>query len=157
MGDQHPSDVGVAHDNTDSPEADHVYLMIKAIDDDKMMIADNQSSVDVPMHVQRGGRDGRTGTVYSSAPEAGIPTRALRHLRLRSGSGKAKAQNSSNTSRAGVKRSQIYRVEIHERRRVLLDEAITCADASVQKRASALGKPWCGARPTWRAPIRPGA
>jgi hypothetical protein len=64
VGDQQPGDVGVAYGNTDPPGADHIYLVIEAIDDDRMMIADNQNTANAPHARSAHGRDGKTGTDY---------------------------------------------------------------------------------------------
>jgi len=44
IGNQAPGDVGVTLDETPPPGADHIYLVIKPIDNDEMVIADNQET-----------------------------------------------------------------------------------------------------------------
>lgn len=63
-GEQQPGDVGVCYDNNPSPPgADHVYLVIETIDNDKMMIADNQRDDDV-IHARYASGNGKTPTEY---------------------------------------------------------------------------------------------
>ena len=64
VGGQQPGDVGVAYDNNDPPGADHIYLVVEVIDEDKMMIADNQNTANAPHARSARGRDGKTGTDY---------------------------------------------------------------------------------------------
>jgi hypothetical protein len=40
---QKPGDVAVCFDKTKPPGADHIYLVVKCIDNDEMLIADNQT------------------------------------------------------------------------------------------------------------------
>ena len=62
VGKQQPGDVGVCFDNKLPSGADHVYLVLQRIDDDKMMIVDNQRS---SMHQRSAmGKDGKTATEY---------------------------------------------------------------------------------------------
>lgn len=42
---QAPGDVGVAFDEGKIPGIDHIYLVVRTIDDDEMIIADNQDTV----------------------------------------------------------------------------------------------------------------
>ncbi len=62
LGDQQPGDVGVTYDNdTSIPGADHIYLVIEAVDEDLMMIVDNQAQ-------------GKTHTRYVSGKGGKTPT-----------------------------------------------------------------------------------
>jgi hypothetical protein len=61
VGDQEPGDIGVTFDEGGNPGADHIYLVIVAIDKDEMTIADNQDTV--PHHRFASGK-GRTPTEY---------------------------------------------------------------------------------------------
>lgn len=45
VGSQVPGDVGVTFDNTDPPGADHIYLVVRPINNDEMVIADNQKTI----------------------------------------------------------------------------------------------------------------
>jgi hypothetical protein len=60
---QQAGDVGVCFDNTNPPGADHIYLVVRRIDDDLMDIADNQNPVDEPHRRYATGR-GKTATQY---------------------------------------------------------------------------------------------
>lgn len=60
VGAQQPGDVGVTHDRGGMPGADHLYLVVDTVDDDKMVIADNQSPRPYVRHAS--GSDGKTGT-----------------------------------------------------------------------------------------------
>jgi len=60
---QQAGDVGVCFDNTDPPGADHIYLVVRRIDDDLMDIADNQNPVDEPHRRYASGK-GKTATQY---------------------------------------------------------------------------------------------
>ena len=62
VGDQEPGDVGVTFDNEPSiPGADHIYLVVRVIDDDEMLIADNREST---IHTRFASGRGRTPTEY---------------------------------------------------------------------------------------------
>ncbi len=43
VGNQKAGDVAVCYDNTSPHGADHIYLVVKRVDDDEMLIADNQT------------------------------------------------------------------------------------------------------------------
>lgn len=65
VGHQQAGDVGVCFDNdTAKPGADHVYLVIEPLDNDKMLIADNQNPANAPHPRSARGLDGKTGTDY---------------------------------------------------------------------------------------------
>lgn len=67
VGGQIPGDVGVAYDTSSPPGADHVYLVIERIDNDKMKIADNQAP---QPHLRYVSGHGKTPTEYFlRAPE----------------------------------------------------------------------------------------
>lgn len=68
VGQQQPGDVGAAYDSTDPPGSDHVYLVIKAIDDDRMLVTDNQNTANEPHTRSAHGRDGKTATEYFLRP-----------------------------------------------------------------------------------------
>lgn len=61
VGLQAAGDVGVTFDEGGNPGADHIYLVVKAIDADEMVIADNQSIA--PHHRFANGK-GKTPTEY---------------------------------------------------------------------------------------------
>jgi len=63
VGAQQPGDIGVCFDNTSPPGADHIYLVVKVIDGDEMMIADNQRTEDAT-HPRYASGKGRTPTEY---------------------------------------------------------------------------------------------
>lgn len=44
VGGQKPGDVAVCFDNTKPAGADHIYLVVKCLDSDEMLIADNQTN-----------------------------------------------------------------------------------------------------------------
>lgn len=60
-GDQQAGDVGVTLDNTSPSGADHIYLVIEALDKDKMYIADNQAP---KKHLRYVSGKGKTPTDY---------------------------------------------------------------------------------------------
>jgi hypothetical protein len=61
---QMPGDVGVCFDNNPNPPgADHIYLVVQALGDDEMMIADNQRTTDAP-HSRFASGHGKTPTEY---------------------------------------------------------------------------------------------
>ena len=65
VGNQQPGDIGVCFDkDTSIPGADHIYLVVEALDQDKMLIADNQNKADAPHARSARGLDGRTATDY---------------------------------------------------------------------------------------------
>lgn len=61
VGKQQAGDVGVTFDNCEPSGADHIYLVLEAIDDDKMLIADNQKNVP---HSRYASGYGKTRTEY---------------------------------------------------------------------------------------------
>jgi hypothetical protein len=61
VGEQQPGDVGVTFDNSDPPGADHIYLVVEALDEDEMVIADNQATV---THQRFASGHGKTATEY---------------------------------------------------------------------------------------------
>jgi hypothetical protein len=61
VGKQAAGDVGVTFDEGGNPGADHIYLVIQAIDKDEMIIADNQDTA--PHHRFASGK-GKTKTEY---------------------------------------------------------------------------------------------
>jgi hypothetical protein len=61
VGSQKPGDVGVTFDNGGNPGADHIYLVLKAINADEMIISDNQD--DEPHHRFASGKT-KTPTEY---------------------------------------------------------------------------------------------
>ncbi|HWJ71647.1 MAG TPA: glycoside hydrolase domain-containing protein [Kaistia sp.] len=65
VGDQIPGDIGVCYDRDPSPAgADHIYLVVKTIDRDEMLIADNQNGdVNAP-HARFATGHGTTSTEY---------------------------------------------------------------------------------------------
>jgi hypothetical protein len=65
VGDQQPGDVGVTFDNDPTPPgADHIYLVVKRLGDDEMMIADNQRRRDETHSRFASGRGGKTPTEF---------------------------------------------------------------------------------------------
>ncbi|MGO4394906.1 glycoside hydrolase domain-containing protein [Variovorax sp. M-6] len=65
VGKQQPGDVGVAFSIDPTPPGpDHIYLVIVAVDDDKMLIADNQNAANAAHERSARGRDGKTPTDY---------------------------------------------------------------------------------------------
>ena len=62
-GRQKAGDVGVCFDNTDPPGADHIYLVVKTMGPDEMLIADNQRKTDEP-HSRFASGKGKTPTEY---------------------------------------------------------------------------------------------
>ena len=63
VGSQRCGDVGVAFDNDKSvPGSDHVYLVLEALDADRMVISDNQKTE--PHYRAASGKDGKTPTEY---------------------------------------------------------------------------------------------
>lgn len=64
IGEQVRGDVGVCFDNNPNPPgADHIYLVVDALDSDKMLVADNQRDTDAP-HVRFATGKGKTPTEY---------------------------------------------------------------------------------------------
>jgi hypothetical protein len=64
VGHQRPGDVGVTFDRDPTPPgADHIYLVIDALDADKMLIADNQRTADAP-HIRFASGHGKTPTEF---------------------------------------------------------------------------------------------
>jgi hypothetical protein len=65
VGDQQPGDVGVTFDNDPTPPgADHIYLVVKRLGKDEMMIADNQRRRDETHSRFASGRGGKTPTEF---------------------------------------------------------------------------------------------
>jgi hypothetical protein len=64
VGRQVPGDVGVTFDNDPTPAgADHIYLVVRTIDADKMEVADNQRTQDA-LHTRYASGHGKTPTDY---------------------------------------------------------------------------------------------
>ncbi len=64
-GGQQAGDVGVTYDLDPSrPGADHIYLVVEALGEDRMMIADNQRTEDRPHERYASGAGGKTPTEY---------------------------------------------------------------------------------------------
>jgi hypothetical protein len=63
IGQQRPGDVGVTLDETSPFGADHIFLVVERIDDDKMLIADNQSAHS-PHERYASGKGGKTPVDY---------------------------------------------------------------------------------------------
>ena len=61
VGEQIPGDIGVTFDLGGNPGADHVYLVVKRMNDDEMMIADNQAKT---IHQRFARGHGKTPTDY---------------------------------------------------------------------------------------------
>jgi len=61
VGEQSAGDVGVTFDEGGNPGADHIYLVLRTVDADEMIISDNQA--DEPHHRFASGK-GRTPTDY---------------------------------------------------------------------------------------------
>lgn len=61
VGAQRAGDVGVTYDEGGNPGADHIYLVLQAIDADQMLIADNQ---DPAPHTRFASGHGKTPTEY---------------------------------------------------------------------------------------------
>lgn len=61
VGGQTPGDIGVTFDLGGNPGADHIYLVVKRINDDEMMIADNQAKT---IHQRFALGHGKTPTDY---------------------------------------------------------------------------------------------
>ena len=65
VGNQQPGDVGVTYDYDPTPPgADHIYLVVRRVDADEMMVADNQRRTDQPHSRFASGRGGKTPTKY---------------------------------------------------------------------------------------------
>jgi hypothetical protein len=88
VGHQHPGDVGVTFDNGGNPGADHIYLVLKRLNADDMMIADNQDKVP---HKRAASGKGKTPTDYflRATPDApaisALALTTLEHLSSPSG------------------------------------------------------------------------
>jgi len=64
VGKQQPGDIGVTFDNDPTPPgADHIYLVIKTLGADEMMIADNQRKTDAT-HSRFASGKGKTPTEF---------------------------------------------------------------------------------------------
>lgn len=61
VGKQQAGDVGVTFDNCEPSGADHIYLVLEAMDNDKMLIVDNQDNVP---HSRYASGHGKTPTEY---------------------------------------------------------------------------------------------
>lgn len=80
VGEQEAGDIGVSFDNTPPDGADHIYLVVERVDNDKMIVADNQA---LTKHGRSAsGKDGKTPTDYFlRAPNIGVmPAFAAPHL-----------------------------------------------------------------------------
>ncbi len=69
VGQQQPGDIGVCFDNDHGmPGSDHVYLVVARVDDDEMLIADNQRTVDAPHQRFATGKDETQTEYFLRAP-----------------------------------------------------------------------------------------
>jgi hypothetical protein len=72
VGSQQAGDVGVTFDDNNIPGADHVYLVVKVVTTDEMIIADNQAT---ELHKRAAsGAGGRTPTEYFVRAAPSTPT-----------------------------------------------------------------------------------
>jgi hypothetical protein len=91
VDEQAPGDVGVTFDEGGNPGADHIYLVLRSVDRDQMIIADNQAQ---QPHTRFASGRGRTPTEYF--------LRAPRTA-LRSKAGSLRAAKKSPTKRVASK------------------------------------------------------